>query len=219
MKRQMACLWIAAVLTSCASTHPGISATSISNNSNLPLKISAENVDEPSGTAFQLISFTFENLSDRWVRINSVKVLTDESSRMSVVTGNDLKDWGKAMSFKLKKDEHNDSMAQTSLLLAGAAAMSAGSGSDNSNLATAGAIAMIGSSAWVVGDVIKASLVAATQAETLPDNHVSHPFSVPGKLFIRRWVLLNKPSDSVVRKVAIDVETIGGERDTYEVAL
>lgn len=216
-KSFLICLYLG--LSSCASTHPGQLAISQNTSQNLPLKISAENIEDPKGEAFQLIDLTFENLSDRWVKIHSIKVVTDDAMQISVVTGNDLKDWGKAMSFKLKKDEHNKSLAQTSLLLGGSVAMNAGNSSNSKALETAGAIAIIGTSAWVVGDVIQASLASATETDSLPENHISHPFSVPGKLFIRRWVLLNKPSDFVISKLVFAVETISGEKDSYEVSL
>lgn len=205
------------VLSACATTHPGRMGVSRNNNTNLPILVSAETIEGDSDEPFQLIDVTVENNSDRWVKINSAQILLNSSSNISIVTGNDLKDWAKAMNFKIQKEQYNNEMAQTGILLGGAAAMAMGG--KGSGVATAGAIAVIGTSAWAVTDAIRFSLNKATQVGTFPDDHLSHPFSMPGKLFVRRWILINKPSKTMVKKLVLEFETISGEKDVYEVSL
>lgn len=199
----------------CATTHPGAIGSSLKNNLNLPVKISAETIDGGINDAFQLISVTFENTSDRWVKISSARFALNGPTNISVVTGEDLQQWGQAMQFKLLKDQHNKEVAQTIILTGGTIAMS----SNDKGTRLAGALATLGVLGWAVTDVVTTSYNKATQAEQFPENHLSHPFSVPGKLFVRRWILINKPSNTMVEKIVVDVETISGEKDSYEIAI
>jgi hypothetical protein len=217
--KQIKLLLLTAMISACATTHPGNMAKSVNNNKDLPLIVSAETVDGDLNGAFQLVDITFENGSDKWIKVNSAHVVLETPSDFSVVTGPDLQDWGKAMSFEINKQQHNKAVAENAILIGGTAAAVVGSKTNNPGLTTAGALVTLGVFGWAVADVVNSSYSKATQAGTFPENHLSHPFSVPGKLFMRRWVLLNKPSKSMLKKLVIEVETITGEKDTYEVAI
>ena len=208
-------------LTACASTHPGSEGRSLNTNWRLPLKVSAQTIDDARGEAFQLIEVTLENVSESWVKVNRTQVVINNpaESKLSVVLGKDLKDWAQAMKFRLMKDEHNRQMLQLGLATAGAVASASGTQDNNSALAVAGAVTLIGTYAWAVTDTIQQSYKSAEQSEKVPENHLYQSFSVPGKMFLRRWVLLNKPSQSLIRTFVLELETIEGEKDTYEVSL
>jgi len=207
-------------LNACATTHPGKMGASL-KNSNIPLKISAQKVDQKENEAFQLVDVTIENMSDIWLKIHSVRmVINDPSiSKVSVVMGRDLKDWALAMEARVRKESYNTNMAMVGLAAVGAAATAYGLYDDKPDVAIAGAATLVGAGAWAATNKSKSNLKKATTSDTLPNNHLYQTFSVPAKMFARRWVLLNKPSDQNIDKIIFDVETIEGDKDTYEIAL
>lgn len=208
-------------LMACATTHPGNQGQSLNKDSRLPFKISAQTIEESQEESFQLIEVTLENTSENWLKVNRSQIVIDNpaESKLSVVLGKDLKDWAQAMSLRLQKDEHNKQLLRLGLTAAGAVAMGVGSKNDDSALVAAGALTVVGTYAWAVTDVIRQSYQAAEQSEKVPENHIYQPFSVPGKMFLRRWVLLNKPYKSVVNNLVLELETVQGEKDTYEIKL
>lgn len=212
---------IVLLMTACASTHPGNIGESISPQAKLPLKISAESIDAKKNESFQLIDLTLENTSDAWLKINRTQVLIGDpaESKLSVVLGSDLKDWAQAVSFKQKQDQHNTEMAQMGLLGVGTAAALMGGYRGDSGLATAGAAVAVGTYGWVLTDAISSSINEAQRSEKIPDNHLYHSASIPSKMFLRRWVLINKPVGQVLNKLVIEFETVEGEKDTYAINL
>jgi hypothetical protein len=210
-------------LISCASTHPGSMGQSLTPHSKfeLPMIVSASTIDRAAEESFQLVEITIENKSGKWLRIHKARVVMDQetSQSMSVVLGQDLKDWADAMKLRLQKDQHNKQMLQAGLMTAGAVAAASGSQSNNSNLASAGVIVLAGSYVWAVSDVISSSLRNAESVDKVPQNHLHQPFSVPGKMFLRKWILFNKPPMSIIRSLVIDFETVEGEKGTYEIKI
>lgn len=203
---------------SCASTHLGKAAKPLTDTK-FPITVSARTIDDSPEDAFQLIEVTVENNSDDWFRVNQSEVIIENpaESKVSVVVGKDLNTWAQAMQARLKKDEHNKKLLQTGLLTAGAI-MSATS-SKNTAASQIGTVAVIGTTAWVVADVINQSYQQATQSKKVPENHLYESFSVPGKMFLRRWVLLNKPSNKKLTKLVVKFETAENEKGTYEIPL
>ena len=203
------------ILTACATTHPGNEGRSVAPNPSLPIKISAQTIGNPVGEAFQLVEITYENLSDNWFRLNHSQVVIDDvtANKLSVVVGKDLVDWAQAMHFRLQKDQYNEQMAQAALITAGAIASS---GKNSNNV---GATLLVGGTAWAVADTMQFSYSQATQTAKIPENHIGRPFSIPGKMFMRKWVLLNKPTQSAINKLVVELETVEGKKGLYEVAL
>lgn len=206
-------------LFSCASIHPGNEGHSVLNGKKLPIKVSAQTIDDPKGEAFQLMEITIENLSDDWLRISRAEVIISNpaESKLSVVLGKDLHSWAQAMEARLKKDEYNKQLLQAALLTGGSIAMSSSKQNPGSTAAIAGAVSVLGTSVWAVSDVLSKSYDSATQGSKIPENHLYEPFSVPGKMFLRRWILFNKPSTDVIGKLVVEFETAEGEKDTYEI--
>lgn len=206
----------------CASVHPGHKAVT-SNNAPpvLPIIVSANNIESSKNSTYQLIEVTIENKSGSWFRAKSSKLIINNPSEsgVSVIVGNDLKDWGKAMAFKNKMDKHNNDIAMGSLAAAGTAALIAGADNNNSNLTKAGSVAILSAEVWGLTEVINESLRNAEGVQAVPENHLYHSFSIPGKMFVRKWLLLNKPIDKVVNKLVLEIESNDNEKDTYEVTL
>lgn len=209
------------LLTSCASIHPGNFAKQAGESQNIPLVISGETIESELGSPYQLVQVTFENTSDTWVRIVESNISLDDlnGSKISVVVGNDLKFWAEAMEAQKKVDDQNKEILQASLALAGAGTMVGGSIKGNSKAVVAGSAVLAGSSVWSAADGITKSKKAANQAPAVPETHLYSPTTVPPKLFLRRWVLLNKPVTEEVHKLVFSIETEKSERATYVIAI
>jgi hypothetical protein len=206
------------ILSGCATIHPGKPGSTVEGQQeNLPLKISAYTPDKSLGRPFQLVEVTFENTSVDWLRVNRARVIIDNpgETKLSIVTGSDLRDWATAMNEVGKIDEHNESLLKSSALLVGAAV----SGSDDSGVATAGAIAALGAYGWIVSDVIVDAKNLAERSEKVPTSHLYSTFSVPGKMFLRKWVLFNKPATATITKVILEVETVENKKEMYAISL
>ncbi len=207
-------------LSACATTHPGNMGHSLSNT-NIPLQISALKVEQKENEAFELVDITIENTSDRWLKINSVRVVIEDPSKnkVSVVMGRDLKDWALAMEARLKQESYNKNIAMTGLAAVGAVATAYGLSDGNNQVAALGAATLLGAGAWAATDKTKSNYKIATTSQTVPDNHLYQSFSVPAKMFTRKWVLLNKPANTTISSIVLNIETVEGEKDIYEIGL
>ena len=208
-------------LVGCATTHPGFKGKSLSKGERLPLVVSGKSIDSGAGQPFQLVEVTFENTSDDWLRVSKTELViaNPAESKLSVVLGKDLSDWAEAKRFQLQKDEYNKELVQSGVMVAGATAVMVGTHNKSSAVAGLGALAVLGSVGWAVSDAISSSYHHATETNKAPDQHLYQSFSVPGKLFLRRWILLNKPSDKIINKLVFELETVEGARESYELEL
>ncbi len=204
-------------LSACASVHPGTLARPNEGSAALPLKVSVETIDRDIDSAFELVQVTYENLSNEWVRIAKTEALTGDpaKSHISVVVGKDLVAWAEAMTAKEDLERYNREMLQSGLLVAGAAAAVAGSASGNDGLAASGTAVMAGTTAWAAVDVISARRKMANSPRHVPDAHLYAETIVPPKLFLRRWLLFNKPAGTRLPWVVFTVETVEGKKSTY----
>lgn len=207
-------------LSACATTHPGNMGHSL-NNTNLPLQISALKVEQKENETFELIDITIENTSDIWLKINSVRLVIDDPSKnkISVVMGRDLKDWALAMEAAIKRDAYNKNIAMTGLAAVGAVATAYGLSDGNNQVAALGAATLVGAGVWAATDKTKSNYKIATTSQTVPDNHLYQSFSVPAKMFTRKWILLNKPINTTISSIVLNIETVEGIKDTYEISL
>jgi hypothetical protein len=217
MKQQMIFVLLFFGLVGCATTHPGNIGTPTSVNRKIPITVSAQSIDASSRDVFQLVEITVENNSDSWVRFSREEVaMSDElKTKLSVVLGRDLHDWGQAKAFQLNKDEHNRGLLQGAVLGVGIVA----AGSNNSDTSALGAAAFAGGYVWAVSDIVKADFRKAEGVKGVPENHFYSPYSVPPRMFIRRWLLLNKPVNALVTELVVEFETVEGERERYAVNL
>jgi hypothetical protein len=211
------------LVISCATTHPGQIANQLTSH-NFPIKVSARTIENRAidtfKESFQLIEVTFENTSEAWFKIHSNHILIDDpaNSHLSVVLGNDLASWANAMKFQMKKDQYNEELALGTLSAAASVAILS-SNNRNSSAFALGSIALAGTSIWAVSDALVASYDSATQVEKIPENHLYKACSIPARMFVRRWVLLNKKSNTRINNLAFELETIEGEKETYFVKM
>ena len=208
----------------CASVHPGNSAKAETANAKIPLKVSAELGDRQDGQGYALIYVTFENVGDRWAKITetNVKFANGDASKLSVVVGQDLVDWASAVETTRELEKHNRSVVETALLIAGGAAVIGAGGHDGAAASLArgiGAAAVVGTGAYMVGNSIADAKHRQERTSWVPEHHLYQPFAVPAKLFVRRWILINKPASENLKTLAFEVKTAEGEKEVYNVSL
>lgn len=204
-------------MSACASVHPGEMARRNDGSSPLPLDVSVNTIDVEKGSPFQLVQVTYENTSDDWVRISKAEALTGDSAKnhINVVVGKDLVAWAEAVAAKEDLERQNQEILQTTALVAGAATSVAGAASGNETLETAGLAVVMGTSVWAAADVFSARKRQANSPRLIPESHLYAETIVPPKMFIRRWILFSKPTNTLLPWVVFSVETAEGKKATY----
>lgn len=210
---------LAAALTGCATVHEGHKAKVATGDSIPGLEISAQETSGGEGGAFALYTVTFENLSDQWVRIDTVEVeMSPEMAKThSVVVGDDLVAWAEANEDKQRLEKYNTDWIKTGLYSVGIVAALAGG--KNSVARPAGLALLGGTALYDVGSKVVDKRNSIIAGKTVPSKHLYAPFAVPGKLFLRRWVLINKPSNSELSNLALAVKTVDGRTSHVSIAL
>ena len=59
----------------------------------------------------------------------------------------------------------------------------------------------------------------AEAALKVPGHHLYTPFAVPGKMFLRKWLLINKPVGTMVNNLVIEFETVEGQKERYAIKM
>lgn len=207
----------------CATIHPGVLA-SHRENLPLPLKVSAEASDGSEGSSLGLYTLTFENLNDDWLRVNEFEVLIEpsEATKISVVVGKDLVDWASSLSETQELEGQHKQVALASTAALGALTSILTHNSSSSlgrALHVGGGLALGGAVLYAATDTINQSREQANRPNWTPGSHAATPFAVPGRSFLRRWVLLNKPADAKIKTLSFRLKTSEGTTGTYDVAL
>lgn len=205
----------------CATTHPGNTGSFIGGQKDLGLNISALPVDDQdAGSAFQMFEITIENNSDDWLRIDKSTLVTDPAvSKVSVVVGNDLKSWAEAMALKKNMDNYNKDIGLAATTAVGTGLMIGGVVKDNKTVANIGAMTYLAGVTWAAADTISSYRSNSIGVKKVPESHIYESFAVPGKMFLRKWILVNKPSGLVMSNLVFQFETVSGEKAYYEVKL
>lgn len=216
----LSCLVVMWVI-GCASKHPGNYGESIDGKKNIPVIVSGKTVDSKPESPFQQIELTVENSSVDWVRITRAEVVIEDpgKTKISVVVGNDLVSWVEAKSYEQKMHAQNQSMAAAGLMAAGAAVAISGAKNGNSGATQTGAATMLGAAAMHDANVMAKAQQAAQTALKVPGHHLYSPFSVPGKMFLRKWLLMNKPVGVMINNLVIEFETVEGVKEKYAIKI
>lgn len=201
----------------CATTHPGIQGENVSRTKDIPLIISGRVIGETDNSVYQYVEVTMENPTEDWVRIQKARLVLDKvADKVGVIVGEDLRAWTEAMRFKKSKEAHNAALAQAGLVALGAAVATT---SNNSQTATAGALTALVGTGWALSDGLSTEYNQAVGVNAVPDTHLYAPTNVPAQLFTRRWVLLKKPTNEVVNTIAVEFETVEGQKEIYKINL
>jgi hypothetical protein len=208
------------VINGCATTHPGQIAVAINGDPSLPLKVSAQTNDADMDSPYQLIQVTLENKSDNWVHIVGAEVNTGaQTSGVSVVVGGDLLAWAEAMKASELVRRQNREAMQAGLLLLGGATAVAGAVSGNNAATLGGSAVFAGTTLWAVADELQTNRDTANGVAKTPSTHLYSATTLPPRLFLRRWLLLNKKPGTLVSKLVFTLETSESEKVTYAVSL
>lgn len=185
------------------------------------LVVTGEERTQYSSDYFGVVDVTFENTTDRWIHIKSVRLRFDgpEYDRtVSVPEGEQLRSWARATHQRLAVSRHN---RETALALVALAGMTAGLASDNRAVRATGGVAAAGALGALAVDeanqaVERAEQPAAPHTPAYYDTHLlAVPFSIPPGLFAKRWVTLSTAGAAApcVRSMIIDYDIEGGKRE------
>ena len=208
------------LLAGCATTHPGVKGRQIDGVSQ-SLEISANPVTEYSDKSNIFIDFTFENKGTRWVRIDQVKVEFPNKSQAAhnVIVGDDLKIWAESYKNKRKLNQHNGDLGMAALILTGAGIAISGSRSNNGGFESLGLAGLGAGAAWSATRNVRDSQRAAQTSEIVPENYILAPLTVPSQGFLRRWVLVNIPTELIAKSAVLTLTTVEGDVLKYEIPI
>lgn len=210
---------ITGFMISCATTHPGVVGRKTTANSDFDLKISAKVVQDYSDEAHQFIDFTFENNKTNWERIESIEFEygNEEDLVYNVIVGDDLTTWAKAFTARKSQLDHNKFLTFTGLMVAGAVLSGV---SRDSGTQTAGDLTYAIGATGLASHAVKESHRNINTSKRVPKEHLLNGrFSVPAKMFVRKWVLVNVPGDRWATMAFLTVTTVDGRTEKYEVPI
>lgn len=179
------------------------------------LVISGEEIGSLSSPYFGVIHLTFENTTGEWIHVRSITLgfgggLKDAS--VSVTAGEELASWSRAIDQRNAIRRTNTATALEILAFAGTAAAVA---RGRKPAGVAGAAVAAGSVAALVAESTAARISAAESP--YPEEHLLNlPFSVPPRLFTKRWITLNTKEGAAVPCIdamLIDFSTDRGQHE------
>lgn len=199
-------------LGACATVHEGQVGQVTSGEEVNGMVISASESGDPRQNPFSVFTVTIENKSDDWLRIESIEmdVQPAQAEKISVVLGQDLSDWAEASADKAKLEQYNQSLLKTGLYSIGSIAALVGASTGNGGAVAAGAGVVVGTAAVDITQRIIQTRNGAIRAASIPEKHLYRPFSVPGKLFVRKWLLVNKPANEQLAVLGLQIKTVDG---------
>ena len=186
-------LFFLSILTSCASYQTGNFAYRESGKHPAAFPITAEVDKALASDNFIVINFTFGNLSNSWKRVKKVRLKfkdKKENENIKITVGNDLTAWREGINHKVAIDKYNRDVLLGSLAMAGAAIASTSNKSSNIK---AGLILTSASISVGATNELIDKIDGLHRGAIVPQTHLYNPFSVPPKLYIKRWVVLEVP--------------------------
>ncbi len=205
------------LLPACATVHPGKKATALHGKSDDHLIVSCEANEEASSKAFAMVQCTFENTSDQWMRFSGGEIVLDTNeTKLSVVVGEDLQTWADSMMQQKAMDYYNRELAKSTIAAGG---LIIAATTDSKDMAIAGLATVGAVAAYDVVSEYAAAKTKATSPDWVPKSHLNSAFALPGGLFARKWVLLNKSGDSKLNNLVIRVKSLDGNSEDYLVAM
>jgi hypothetical protein len=179
------------------------------------LVIHGRELPELSSPDFGVLEFTLENPTDRWVRIDQVKVDfagPAANQGVSVIEGADIVAWETATE---QRNAVRTANVQTALdLLALGAAIGA---AHHRHAARAPAPVVAGAAVAAVAASLAIAGEAAPRDDLYPDTHLyALPIAIPPGLFAKRWIVFNTDAAanrSCLSRAVLDYTTSAGLRE------
>jgi hypothetical protein len=209
-------------LFGCASIHSGNYAKQIDekgaevrisgNQTKIGLLISASENIRLSSLNFGLLEFTFENMTDEWLRIKTCKIGFGSEvidSHVVITSGEDLTIWNKAVEQVAAIDDFNTAVVLGAIGAAGTVVSQ--TSRDNTVQATSGTIGLAALTSLSVIELNKMRDKIQT-GDIFPASHLyAKGFNIPPGLFVKRWILVNSKNHSKIGHI----KNITLEYDTY----
>lgn len=227
MKNLLFCiLFLCYFLTSCMSIHyKNLSKVVEFEGEKSGLLISTELDDGISNNNFGMLYFTFENTSDKYIRIDDFKFDFADSlanDNIYIVAGDDLDAWQSGIQLKTMVDNYNRAMVHLGILgmaTAVALATSDDNDEDESTISPIGAVALLG--AATIANIDNANMLEKESKlrQLYPESHIYHStIVVPPGLAIRKWILFhstNNPEIPFVYKLYFDFKKDDGGKEKH----
>ena len=212
----------------CASVHRGQYAVQIDSKgeqlsrrkkgkTELDLVISGIENTTLASQYFGVIDFTFENLSQEWIKIKSIKAdFGDEKINKNVkfTSGKDIPIWHEAIKIRNTIDDFN-----TRTILGGLAGFGAGLAaySNNKDLQKIGAMTAVGAVTSLSAYEFNKQLDKIEKTKIFPKNHLfTKDFIIPPGLFVKKWLLVNSKNHkeiSYIHNIFIEYQTEEGKTE------
>lgn len=189
----------------------------------LPLSVSAKEIEIGAkflnsycSKNFGMISFRFENNTDKWVTIKNSKVVFNDGKHdrdIRLVTGKALLSWHDSMSSKIEENRFFRSLIFGALGGIGSSMIAGGNEDPIVESITIGSLGIIALSKI---DAVKTEIEARN---LVPNNHIYYgDVLIPPNLFSDKWILVNTDSSDKVpfiTHVTLSAETSNGDKINY----
>jgi len=140
-----------------------------------------------------LIEFTFENNTEKWIRIKDLKVYFDSThdtnQKVKLTSGKDLSAWYKATKRKLLEESSKKQMASIVIETLGEGFVE---DKDENVLRNQGADALPGLNESLSLNAINKRFGSLEKSKLFPEDHLySNDITIPPGFFVQKWILLN----------------------------
>lgn len=188
------------ILSGCASVHNGNYAQ-VENSSKTKSKnesqrtssgliISGQEIKDLSSKFIAQLDFTFENKSNKWIRINQIKLdfgSNEANDKISFPVGTDLNAWASSAQQTQAIKNYNFNMAMKTVAALGVT--SAISSGNNQNQHIAGLLTSLGASSALTAKAAQAQLNQVQLANLVPESHLlSGNLVIPPGLHTKKWI-------------------------------
>jgi hypothetical protein len=161
------------------------------------LRISAGERTRMSSLYFGQIEFTFENPTGEWITVEHVALDFGSAKNNQAVLfpwGARLDTWAAATTHRNAVRDANNALALELLAAGGAVAGAAGRHTPAAR--TAGGFASLAAMTAITATHTEARAETAEDVPIFEGSHLFNvPFDVPPGLFVKRWLVVNTPSD------------------------
>lgn len=213
-------------LTSCASIHSGNIAVQSDNNaakSKLGIVVSGKEDTSLASKYFGIVNFTFENTTQKWVRVKKISVdFGDQalSNAVKVPLGHELQAWLEAAQENRAIRQYNTDLVLGTI--AAGATVTAAASRSRELTAIAGATAA-GSLMTLSVDHINRQRDALQVAKMVPDSHLySSVFVIPPGMHTKKWIVFQTETPEtipLIKELFITYETDRGQTERLKLTL
>lgn len=188
------------ILTSCASTMPGIETNTGSKN----ISATIEKNEVFSNEMIQMFQYSIKNNTGNWIELEGATL--GANTDVNVLVGERITSWIEACELEKKVSDYNTAMVLGAIAVTGAVV--AGS-SQHQQTSNTGAVIALGSiTAMGVRDFQNSKNKVDFQ-KAFPKRHIFQPFSLPPFKVIQRWIIVENPTG---KPFELKIKSVSGEQ-------